>query len=53
MSLELRLKQQREEIEELKEELLEAYYKREEMYMAGEKEWIDRRIEELESELKD
>lgn len=34
-------------IQDLKDELIEAYEKRGDFYMAGEKEAIDKRIEEL------
>jgi hypothetical protein len=39
----------KEENKELKEELIEAYLKRGDMYMGGEKESIDERIKELKS----
>jgi hypothetical protein len=41
------------ENKELKAELVEAYQKRGELYMGGEKEWIDNRIKELKDELDD
>lgn len=43
------LRSQSEELRNLKVELIEAYEKRGDYYMAGEKEAIEKRIEELKS----
>lgn len=40
-------------IDQLREELIEAYQKRGHMYSAGEKDWIDNRLKELKDEIDD